>query len=153
MIEDPDFEELQVPLEGLRMAALKGLEQGLAGGQLDIHEVAMIASLLNNGKGLQLEEAIAQAHDMLQKQQAAAGCSAALLAAPPTRAMPGLAPAPPPGAAPARWPGPATAGAGHSLACATHPESPAEQQLGQPQPAPVGGNMRRASRTAATGAC
>ena len=139
MIEDPDFEELQVPLEGLRMAALKGLEQGLAAGQLDIHEVAMIASLLNNGKGLQLEEAIAQAHDMLQKQQAVlAAQNAPPGGAPGAESMPGLAPAPPPGAAaPAGGPPPLA----QVLAGLRQPtqQSPAEQQLGQPTPPPPGG--------------
>ena len=123
MIEDPDFEELQVPLEGLRMAALKGLEQGLATGQLDIHEVAMIATLLNNGKGMQLEEAIAKAHDMLQQQQAALAAQQPQPGAPTPGQMPGLAPAPSPGAAP---PGQA----GHRrwrrswLACASRPRCP-----------------------------
>ena len=95
----------------------------------------MIASLLNNGKGLQLEEAIAQAHDMLQKQQAAlAAQNAPPGGAPGAESMPGLAPAPPPGAAaPAGGPPPLA----QVLAGLRQPtqQSPAEQQLGQPQPA------------------
>jgi len=137
LVEDPDFEESQVPLEGLRQAALKGLEQGLAAGQLDIHEVAMIATILNNGKGMQLEEAIAQAHDMLQKQQAALAAQNAPPGgvAPGAEQMPGLAPAPSPGAAPGGQQGPPPLA--QLLAGLRQPtqQSPAEQQLGQPAPA------------------
>ena len=143
MVEDPDFEEKQVPIEGLRMAALKGLEQGLAAGQLDIHEVAYITQILNKGQGIQLEEAIIQAHEMLQKQQAALAAQAAPPGAPgPAPAtMPGLAPAAPPGAPGAAPPGGGPPPLAQIMAQLRQPtqQSAAEQQLGQPQPAPVGG--------------
>jgi len=97
----------------------------------------MIATILNNGKGMQLEEAIAQAHDMLQKQQAALAAQNAPPGgvAPGAEQMPGLAPAPSPGAAPGGQQGPPPLA--QLLAGLRQPtqQSPAEQQLGQPAPA------------------
>ena len=102
MIEDPDHERDQVELEGLRQALLKGLEQQGIQGQLDPQEVALIAQLKRNGQGLELEETVIRAHEIIQKQQAAAQAAQAATqqgppgATPPPEAQPGLGQAPPP---------------------------------------------------------
>ena len=95
MVEDPEHERDQVELEGLRLALLKGLEQQAATGALDPQEVALIAQLKRGGDGLEFEECVIKAHDIIQKQQAAAQGAAGGLAAPPEQ-QPGLGQAPPP---------------------------------------------------------
>ena len=94
MVEDPEHERDQVELEGLRLALLKGLEQQAATGALDPQEVALIAQLKRGGDGLEFEECVIKAHDIIQKQQAAAQGAAGGLAAPPEQ-QPGLGQAPP----------------------------------------------------------
>lgn len=126
MIEDPEHERDMVEIEGLRQALLKGLEQQAAQGTLDPHELALIIKLKNAKRGKDLEDAIIDAQEELQKQQAALQQSAP--GAPET--MPGMGQAPPPGApAPGQAGPPPLAQLLGSLRQPTQ-QSPAEKQLG-----------------------
>lgn len=104
LIEDADHERVQVELEGLRTALLKGLEQQVGQGSIDPHEIALIAQLRDADTQMQLEDAVIEAQKQLQAQQAALASAAP--GSPETQ--PGMAQAPPPGApgAPAGGPPP-----------------------------------------------
>lgn len=127
LVEDAEFEDKQVALEGMRMAILKALEAQLSQGGLDLHEVAYMAKLQNAGDK-QLEEVVLEAQEWFQNQQAANAAQQPGAAA----VQPGLAQQPPPGA-------PAPGGGGQPplaqiLAQMRQPtqQSAAEQSLGQP---------------------
>lgn len=94
MVEDPDFEDRQVDVEALRKSLLGSLEQP---GAVDPHEIALIISLLQEGKTM--EDAVSDAHKQLQAEQAAMAAQTPAAGEPPgPETQPGLAPAPPPGA-------------------------------------------------------
>lgn len=93
MIEDPELEQQRVTIEGLNQAMLKGLEAQAAQAQLDPHELALIMQKLRTSD-MTLEEAVLDAQEQLQKQQAA--LQQANPGSPET--MPGMGQAPPPGA-------------------------------------------------------
>lgn len=124
MIEDPEHEKAMVELEGLRSAAIKGLEAGIQNGTIDAHEIALIARLRRSGKG-EIEDAITDAHEQLQKEQAA--LQGAAPGSPPTQ--PGLAPAPSPGAPPQQGQGPPPLDQLLGALRGPTQESPAETQL------------------------
>lgn len=90
MIEDPEFETRQVELEQIRQGILDGVKQGLASGQLDLHEAAIIAQLLFDSQ-TPLEDAVLEAQKRIQTTQATA--AQAPSGAPET--MPGMGAGPP----------------------------------------------------------
>ena len=94
MVEDPEHEKAMVELEGLRSAALKGLEAGIQNGQYDATDIAAIARIRRAGKG-EIEDAIEEAH---REKQAEQDRIAGGEGSPESMAQqPGINPAPPPG--------------------------------------------------------
>jgi len=69
-IEDPIRERDQVEIEGLRKAALAGLEQQASQGQLDPQVIARIA-LKKAERHMTLEKALLEVHQEMQNEQAA----------------------------------------------------------------------------------
>lgn len=102
MVEDADFEDRQVDIEGARKSLLAGLEARAQAGTIDPHEIALVIQMLNAGE--RMEDATVKAHEELQKQQAALAQSQPGATAP--EAQPGMAEAPPPGAGAAAPPPP-----------------------------------------------
>jgi hypothetical protein len=126
MIDDPDFEDRQVIVEGLRTGLLKGLEmQAGQPGALDPHEFALIIQKVQTGRQ-SLEEAVIEAQAALQQQQA--DLQQAQPGSPETQ--PGMAQAAPPGAPQAGGP-PPLAQMLQSLRSPTQ-QSPAETGLTAP---------------------
>lgn len=92
-IDDPVREKQRIALDGLRKAALAGIEQQLNSGQMDVTLVAKIAKMLNDNAELEIEDAIVKAHKEIQKEQAAQAPEQASQQAP--EQMPGLNQTPP----------------------------------------------------------
>ena len=68
-VEDPIRERDQVEIEGLRKAALAGLEQQASAGQLDPQTIARIA-LKKAERHMTLEKALIEVHQEMQSEQA-----------------------------------------------------------------------------------
>lgn len=123
MIEDPEFETRQVELEQIRMGLQEGLKAKATQGELDPHELALIAQLLF-GNNKPLEDAVIEAQEELQRRQAA--LSQSQPGAPET--MPGMSAGAPPGAPAQGAPPPSLAQMLQSLRSPAN-QSPAERAM------------------------
>jgi len=69
LIRDPELETSRIHIEGIRKALLTGLEQQAVQGQLDPNTISRIALKMGDGRTT-IEDAVAQVHNEMQKEQA-----------------------------------------------------------------------------------